>query len=47
MALSIIENGKKLESTIDFSNFLKEFKKISSARATRCFGYNIGCISVN
>ncbi|MEZ9626996.1 GumC family protein [Aliivibrio fischeri] len=27
MALSIIENGKKLESTIDFSNFLKEFKK--------------------
>lgn len=27
MAQSIIENGKKLESTIDFSNFLKEFKK--------------------
>lgn len=27
MTLSIIENGKKLESTIDFSNFLKEFKK--------------------
>ena len=30
MALSIIENGKKLESTIDFSNFLKEFKKATS-----------------
>ncbi|MGF1805278.1 exopolysaccharide transport family protein [Aliivibrio sifiae] len=27
MTISIIENGKKLESTIDFSNFLKEFKR--------------------
>lgn len=27
MAQSIIENGKKLESTIDLSNFIKEFKK--------------------
>lgn len=27
MTLSIIENGKKIESTIDFSNLLKEFKK--------------------